>query len=321
MTDAPEVLLLHTVKSSPWANQAEIRDELEDAIPGVNLRIARTPPDSDRMVQTAEIIVASFLPSELLAAASNLRWVQALSSGVDFYDFETFREREIALTNVAGIHAEPIAEQVIGYMLTFERRIHTGIRQQDRNVWERYQAGEIRGKTLGIIGLGAIGGQIATYAKAFGMDVIGTKRDPDTAPDDVDEAHPPTGLFDVLSRSDYVVLACPLTDETRGLIGNKELGTMKSEAFLINIARGEVVDEDALIYALQQSVIRGAALDVFEEEPYETDSPLWNLSNVIMTPHMAGATPHKSARVAALFAENYDAYVEEGLEGLSNRIL
>lgn len=321
MTDAPEVLLLHTVKSSPWANQAEIRDELEDAIPGVNLRIARTPPDSDRMVQTAEIIVASFLPSELLAAASNLRWVQALSSGVDFYDFETFREREIALTNVAGIHAEPIAEQVIGYMLTFERRIHTGIRQQDRNVWERYQAGEIRGKTLGIIGLGAIGGQIATYAKAFGMDVIGTKRDPDTAPDDVDEAYPPTGLFDVLSRSDYVVLACPLTDETRGLIGNKELGTMKSEAFLINIARGEVVDEDALIYALQQSVIRGAALDVFEEEPYETDSPLWNLSNVIMTPHMAGATPHKSARVAALFAENYDAYVEEGLEGLSNRIL
>lgn len=321
MSTPPEVLLLHTVKSSAWADQAEIRDELEDAIPEINLNVARTPPESDRMISTADVVVASFFPSKLLAQASNVRWVQALSSGVDFYDLDTLRERDIALTNVAGIHAELIAEQVLGYMLTFEREIHTGIRQQDRNVWERYQAGEIRGKTLGIIGLGAIGTQIATYAKAFGMDVIGTKRDPDTPLEDVDEVYPPAGLFDVLSRSDYVVLACPLTDETRGLIGTKELGAMKSDAIVINIARGEVVDEDALIYALQQNVVGGAALDVFKEEPYTTESPLWDLSNVIMTPHMAGATPHKSARVAALFAENYEAYVERGLEGLSNRVV
>ena len=321
MTASPDVLLLHTVESSPWANQPELQSEIEAAIPDIDLRVARTPPESERMIESADIVIASFFPSELFEAARNLQWIQALSSGVDFYDFETLRDRNIALTNVAGIHAEPIAEQVLGYMLTFERKIHTGIRQQERNVWERYQAGEIRGKTLGIIGLGAIGSQIATYANAFGMNVIGTKRDPETAPDVVDEAYSPSGLFDVLSRSDYVVLACPLTDDTRGLIGNKELGAMPSESVLINIARGEVVDEEALLYALQQGIIGGAALDVFEEEPYATDSPLWDLSNVIMTPHMAGSTPHKSKRVAALFAEHYKAYLDGGPEVLPTRIV
>jgi len=321
MTDSPEVLLLHTVESSPWANQSEIRAEIEATVPGIDLRVAGTPPESEAMIETAEIVIASFFPSGLLEAASDLRWVQALSSGVDFYDFDTLRERDVALTNAAGIHAEPIAEQVLGYMLTFERKIHTGIRQQERNVWERYQADEIRGKTLGIVGLGAIGSQIATYAKTFGMNVVGTKRDPDTAPDAVDEAYPPSGIFDVLSRSEYVVLACPLTDDTRELIGHKELGAMQSDAILINIARGEIVDEDALIYALQQNIIGGAALDVFEDEPYTSDSPLWDLSNVIMTPHMAGSTPHKSKRIATLFAEHYELYLDGRLGELPNRVV
>jgi phosphoglycerate dehydrogenase-like enzyme len=153
------------------------------------------------------------------------------------------------------------------------------------------------------------------------MTVIGTKRRPETAPDAVDEAFAPDGLFEVLKRSDYLVVACPLTEETRGLLGTKELTAMKSEAVLVNVARGEIVDEDALVRVLQQGVIRGAALDVFSEEPFPSDSPLWNLSNVVMTPHMAGSTPAKSERIAELFATNLAAYADDAPDAFVNRVV
>ncbi|MEF8887249.1 MAG: D-2-hydroxyacid dehydrogenase, partial [Haloarculaceae archaeon] len=247
--------------------------------------------------------------------------IQALSSGVDFLDLEAIADNGVALTNAAGVHAEPIAEQVLGYLLTFERGIHTGIQQQQEGVWQRYSGGEIRGKTLGIVGLGAIGSRAAEYAQAFGMTVVGTKRDPDAAPEAVDEGYAPEGLFEVLGRSDYVLLSCPLTPETRGLVGRAELGAMKGDAVLVNVARGEVVDEEALIYALQQGGIRGAALDVFEEEPLPPESPLWDLPNVVVTPHMAGSTPHKFERIAEVFAANYEAFADGRLDELTNRVV
>jgi phosphoglycerate dehydrogenase-like enzyme len=153
------------------------------------------------------------------------------------------------------------------------------------------------------------------------MTVVGTKRDPSTAPEAVDEVHGPDGLFDVLDGADYVLLSCPLTPETRGLVGRRELGTMDGEAVLVNVARGEVVDQDALVYALQQGGIRGAALDVFEEEPLPGESPLWDLPNVVVTPHMAGSTPYKFERIADIFAENYEAFVDGRVEDLRNRVV
>lgn len=321
MTDGPETLLSHTVDASHWSSADDLREAIETTVPDVDLRIARTPPESMELLDSAEVVLAAFLPSSFLDNAPNLGWVQALSAGVDFFDLDALEDREIVLTSAAGVHAEPVAEQVLGYMLLFERRIHTGIRQQSRTVWERYEGGEIRGKTLGIIGLGAIGERIASYGRAFDMTVIGTKRRPETAPDAVDEAFPPDELFEVLKRSDYLVVACPLTEETRGLLGRKELTAMKSDAVLINIARGEIVDEDALTRVLQQNVIRGAALDVFSEEPFPDDSPLWNLSNVVMTPHMAGSTPAKSERIAEIFATNFDAYVNDDPDAFVNRVV
>lgn len=320
MSSGPEVLLSHTVDASHWASTDELRESIERAVPDVDLRVARTPPESAQLLGSAEVVLAAFLPSSFLDAP-NLRWVQALSAGVDFFDLEALEERGIVLTTAAGVHAEPVAEQVLGYLLLFERRIHTGIRQQSRNVWERYEGGEIRGKTLGIIGLGAIGQRVASYGKAFDMTVIGTKAHPETAPDAVDETFAPDELFEVLKRSDYLVVACPLTEETRGLLGTRELSAMKSEAVLVNVARGEIVDEEALAYVLQQDVIRGAALDVFSEEPFPDDSPLWNLSNVVMTPHMAGSTPAKSDRIADLFATNLAAYANDEPDAFVNRVV
>lgn len=178
MTDGPEPLVSHTVDASHWMSTDDLRNALETTVPDSDFRLARTPPESTAMLDSAEIVIAAFLPSTVLDSAPNLRWIQALSSGVDFFDLDALEDREIVLTSAAGVHAEPVAEQVLGYMLLFERRIHTGIRQQSRTVWERYEGGEIRGKTLGIIGLGAIGERIASYASAFDMTIIGTKRHP-----------------------------------------------------------------------------------------------------------------------------------------------
>jgi phosphoglycerate dehydrogenase-like enzyme len=159
----PETLLTHTVAASHWASTDDLREAIERAAPEVDLRVARTPPETSKHLDSAEVVLAAFLPSAMLEEAPKLRWVQALSAGVDFFDLEALEERGIVLTTAAGVHAEPVAEQVLGYVLTFERRLHTGIRQQSRNVWERYEGGEIRGKTLGIVGLGAIGERVAHY--------------------------------------------------------------------------------------------------------------------------------------------------------------
>ncbi|MFB6161235.1 MAG: D-2-hydroxyacid dehydrogenase [Haloferacaceae archaeon] len=321
----PEVLVLHTVDASHWTSADDLVDALAERLPDLDVRVARTPPESRALVGDADVVLAAHLPDDLLAAADRLDWVQALSAGVDMFDRDALCERGVVLTSAAGVHAEPIAEQVLGYLLVFERGIHTGLRQQARGVWRRYEGGEIRGKTLGIVGLGSIGGRVASYGDAFGMTVVGTKRDPSSAPEAVDEAVdealPPDGLFEVIERADYLVVACPLTEETRGLLGWDELTAMRDDAVLVNVARGEVVDEEALAYVCQQGAIRGAALDVFAEEPLPADSRLWDLPNVVVTPHMAGSTPHKSARVAETFATNYRAYVGDDPDGYVNRVV
>ena len=319
--DDPTVLMVHTVDAPSWSDVDRLRAEIESRLPDVDLTIARTPPESAAHAGDADVLIATFVPSRILEAATELSWIQALSAGVEFYDFDALGDRGIVLTSAAGVHAEPIAEQVLGYMLSFERGIHTGIRQQSDGVWQRYEGGELRGKTLGVLGLGSIGSRVAEYGSALGMSVIGTKRDPTTAPDAADAVFPPEEIYTVLQRSDYVVVACPLTDETRGMIGYPELGVMDSDAVLVNIARGEIVDEDALVHTLQESRIRGAALDVFETEPLPANSPLWNLSNVIVTPHMAGSTPQKFGRLADIFAENYETYRDGRLDEFRNRVL
>jgi len=317
MTDAPTVLVPHYVSDDA---RASLRTALADRLPDADLAVTATPSETDDRLADAEIVATVRLPDDRLADAENLRWLQSLSAGVDHFDTDALESRGIALTNASGVHAEPIGEQVLGYMLVFERNIHKGIARQHRGVWETYGGRELRDETVGIVGVGAIGARVAELASAFGMEVLGTKRTPETAPDAVDEAFGPDGLYEVLSRSDYVVVACPLTDETRGLLGEEAFRTMPSTGVVVNVARGEIVDQDALTEALQEGLIRGAALDVFDEEPLGADSPLWDLSNAVVTPHMAGSTPHYWERCADLFAENYERYVAGDLDGMTNRV-
>ncbi|MFB6209992.1 MAG: D-2-hydroxyacid dehydrogenase [Halobacteriales archaeon] len=318
MPSQPKTLITHTVSRS---GAAALREALTDRLDSISIEHTTTPPGTREAIVDAEIALTFGYDDAMLEAAQKLRWLQALSAGVNSYDLEHLEAEDIILTNASGVHAQPIAEQVLGYMLMFDRRIHTGIKQQARGVWESYGAHELRGKTVGIVGVGAIGTRVAELADALGVTPIGLKRDPTDAPDVLADVFGPDGLYEVLDRSDYVVLACPLTEETRGMIGETELRTMPSHGVLINIARGAIVKQDELAEELQEGHIRGAALDVFEEEPLPADSPLWDLSNVVITPHMAGSTPQYWDRAADLFADNYERYQAGAFESFENRIV
>ena len=301
-----EPAILHSV---PREMAADLQAELQGS---VSTRWAETEVESRGFLEDAQVAVTGRFDEEWLAEAPDLEWIQTMSAGVDYLDLDAFEDAGVAVTNAAGVHAEPIGEQVLGYMLAFERQLLESFHNKQRGVWERSSGGELAGKTVGIIGLGAIGSRVAELASAFRMEVIGTKRNRNDAPDVVDEVFGPgeEDLREILLRSDYLVVACPLTEETEGLISRDELRTMPSDAVLINIARGEVVDEHALVRALQYRGIRGAGLDVFEEEPLPPDSILWDLSNVIITPHMGGSTPKYASRLAGIIERNLDAFEE-----------
>ena len=303
------LLLTHTVSRSAGA---DLREALAEELPSVTVDHPRTESAFREALRDAEAVVAARFPEDLLDDAPELEWVQALSAGVDRYPREALAARDVALTTLSGVHSEPVAEQVVGYLLAFERGLLTGMHQQHRSVWERYSGGELMEKTLGIVGLGAIGTRVAELTGAFEMDLLGVKRDPSTDPGVVDECFGPDGLAEVCERSDYLLLACPLTDETRGMVGREELRLLGEDGVLVNVARGEVVDQDALVRALQYHVVGGAALDVFATEPLPADSPLWDLSNVVLTPHMAGSSPKYMARAANIVAANYRTLYENG---------
>lgn len=321
MPGHPTAAVLHTAYASRSHDEEAERAALESTL-GFDIPLARTNSESLELVRDAEIAFANGLTEEVVDAAQQLRWVQAFSSGVDSYPLERLKEEDIILTNAAGIHAVPISEQVIGYMLLFSRRLNRGIRQQRESRWERYEGGELHDRTVGIVGVGAVGGRIAEVAKVLDMRVLGVKRDTSDVPDAVDEVFAPDELISILPEVDYLVIACPLTDATRGMIGREELDALGNSAVLINVSRGGIVDDyDRLTEALQSHRIGGAGLDVYPEEPFDLDSPLWDLPNVVMTPHNAGSTPRKPERIAEVVEENYRAYVDGEYDRMPTRIV
>jgi phosphoglycerate dehydrogenase-like enzyme len=320
MDDEPRLLMGHTVSPD---RTAELLDAFRarPELPADAFLTADTPEESLRLVADADGLVGWRIPEEWFDAAADLRWIQSLTAGVDFLPIDRIEAGGIVLTSAAGVHAEPIAEQVLAYVLNFERGLVEMARHQARGVWERPRGGELRGKTLGVIGVGAIGSRVAELGSAFGMETVGTKRDTSEVPEAIDDLLPADEYHAVLRRADYVVLACPLTEATEGMIGRPEFRLMSDDDVLVNVARGAVVDQSALVRALQYRTIRGAALDVFEEEPLPADSPLWDLSNVILTPHMAGTSPHQAERIAEIFATNYVALVNGDPDSMVNRVV
>src|SRR2546422_7557616 len=277
--------------------------------PRVRVTLAAGQSQNAADVSTAEIMVGWKIPREEIQHASGLKWIHSTAAGVDEILYPEVYERELVITASNGIHA-PLIEHVFAFILAFERRLHIAMRQQLQRRWDRSHAlgGEVAGKTLGILGLGTIGREIARKAQVFDLRVIGTRRTPAPIPG-VETVLGPEGLPDVLRESDIVVVALPLTERTRGLLGEREFRMMKPTALFINIGRGPIVQEAALVRALRERWIAGAALDVFEQEPLPADSPLYDLENAIITPHVSGASPRYMDRAVLLFCENLHHYL------------
>ena len=244
----------------------------------------------------------------VLNAAPSLRWHHAPNAGVNHILTPKYLERDLILTNGAGVHGIPIAEFVITYLLAYSKRLPSLYKLQNEQNWQRgLPIQELFGKTLLIIGAGGIGQEIAVRAKAFGMRIFGSSRHPKPLPN-FDKVVGANEWKELLPESEFVVIAAPLTLETKGMIDMETLGLFRPDSYLINIARGAIVEESALTKALQEGWIAGAALDTVFTEPLPAESPLWTLPNVFITPHCSGNSPRVKERTIALFLENFTRY-------------
>lgn len=246
----------------------------------------------------------------VLGDAPGIRWIHLSSAGFDWAMVPEVEEHHIILTRSAQAKRDAIAEFTIGLIFLASKQFPALQAAQRERLWTRPAPDFVRDKMVGVIGTGAIGCEVARLAHALGMRVIGTKRKPEPLPY-FERVLPPHGLADLLGQSDFVVLACPLTAETRNLLGAVELRRMKPTAYLINIARGGIVVEDDLVRALQEGWIAGACLDVFEHEPLPPENPLWNTPNTIITPHCAYASPRNIDGVVEEFIVNLGHYLRQ----------
>lgn len=262
----------------------------------------------------AEAMLFWFSRRELLEAvwpiAPRLRWVHCSSAGVEHMLFPELVESDVVLTNSRGAFSPALAEFVIAAVLFFAKDLRRMVRSQGAGVWDCFDIEEVAGRVLGIVGYGDIGRAVAARARALGMRVLAVRRRPELASDDplVEAAYPVEALPEALAASDYIVVCTPLTPATRGLIGEAELRLMKSSAVLINVGRGPVVDERALVRALEGGWIRGAALDVFDQEPLPEGHPFYRLENVLLSAHCADRTPDWQDRAMELFLENFERF-------------
>jgi phosphoglycerate dehydrogenase-like enzyme len=255
---------------------------------------------------------------KLIAATPNLRWYHSVRVGVDdLVGLREFRDRGIVLTNNSGSYDIQIAEHVMAFILGAAKRLHVYRDQQARREWKEHRQQEVRDATVVVFGIGSIGSEVARLASGLGMRVIGIRRNQGAVPG-VARIVPPERLADAAAEADYLVVAAPLTAATRGAVSGEVIARMKKTAWIVNIARGPIVDEDALARALAEERIGGAAIDAFSEEPLPAASPLWGLPNAVLTPHTSNSSPQLGARTLALFLENMRRY--KAGEPLLNRV-
>lgn len=280
--------------------------------PDLDIRVFPSIGEAEQDLPDAEIMITygEDLTPEIIERCTHLKWIQVISAGLELMPFDAIRKRDLLVTNARGIHIKPMAEHALGVILMFSRRLLEIYQNQLHRTWDRsVRIEELGGQTLGVIGAGAIGSEIANRAQAFGMHTLGVAtRKREQA--HFDEMFDNSGLDEVLRRSDYLVVITPLTAETNGMIGAREIALLKPTAVLINIGRGQVVDEAALLTALQERKIRGAALDVFVEEPLPVDHPFWGLDNCIVTPHVSSRSPKYMERAQEIFQQNLQIYLQ-----------
>ena len=318
MTDHVDVVVLR--EGTEGLSMASYADELRERLPDRSVVHARTPQRERELVSRARVVTGITVPEELLSDADRLELFACTFAGTDHVPMDALADRGVAVTNAGGIHAPGIAEQTIGNMLVFARRLHEGWRRKQNGEWRHFQSGEFADSTVAIVGLGSIGRAVAQRLRGFEVETIGVRYTPEKGgPTDEVVGFDDAAIHDAFSRSDYVVIACPLTDRTRGLVGESELATLPPNAVVVNAARGGIVDTDALVAGLQSNAIRGAALDVTDPEPLPEGHPLWTLENCLITPHTGGHTPKHWARLADIVAGNVAALDEGGT--LENQVL
>lgn len=286
---------------------------IERVLDRVELRFANDDEALAKAIAGAEIVFGwNFRGNGLQSAwhhATDLKWIQWAGAGVDAVLFDELRDSEVQLTNLRGMFDRAMAEWTLGQVLFFAKDTRKSLDNQRDRVWDYRIADVIHNKSALIVGAGSIGRECAKLLKRVDMTVSGVGRSSRTADPDFGDIHSVDELLSLLPNADYVVLITPLTDDTRGLFGAAQFAAMKPTACFINIGRGQLVDENALLHAIESEQIAGAALDVFCTEPLPEDHPLWTANNVFVSPHMSGDYPDYEARVVDVFVENLDRYL------------
>lgn len=270
--------------------------------------------DDDEAVSMAndvEVIVGHFKPP-VCAAAPNLKWIQSFSAGMDHFLFPEIIERDVAVSNAAGLHAPQGGEHAWAMLLALARGIRPGLERMREKKWGGVNVVEVSGGVLGVVGIGGFGMEMIKRAQGYDMTILALDTVRTEKPEGVAELYPANkeNLHAILERADAVMTACPLTKETYHLFSTEEFKRMKPSAFLVNVTRGGIVDEDALVEALKNEEIAGAALDVCETEPLPENSPLWDAPNLLLTPHRAGASQHRQRRLFEFFVQNVERYLK-----------
>jgi len=302
-----------------WIAPGWFSERLRAEFPELEVVQLNSYANVQQEIADAEIMFGISLRPEQFRAAMKLRWIHSQAAAVHQFLFPELVNSDVILTNARDVHGPVVAEQVIAMMFALARQIPAAVRYQQKHVWGQgamWRASsrprELADATLGLVGLGSIGRNVAKRASALGMRVIAVREHPEKAkPEYVDNVLPSSKLMELLAESDYVVLSTPVTPETTGMISSEQLAAMKPDACLINVGRGPLIDEAALIEAMRAHKIGGAALDVFDQEPLPSDSPLWDLEDVLITPHTAGMSDNMWERHYALFSENLRRYFSD----------
>ncbi len=284
---------------------AEYADAISKRLPERTVQYAATPAEETTLLPDARVVTGVTMSPAALERASQLELFAGLFAGTDHLPMAAFREHDVTVTNASGVHGPNIAEFVIGGLLAHIHRFETGRRRQDAHQWQSYPTNELAGDTVTIVGLGAIGQAIVERLAPFDVTTIGVRHTPEKgATTDEVLGYDEDPLLEAVARTDHLILACPLTETTEGLVDKQVLETLPPTATVTNIARGPVIETDALVSALRRNHIGGAILDVTDPEPLPADHPLWNFDAVRITPHNAGYTPAYYDRLADILAEN-----------------
>ena len=312
-----KVVLYFRIKEVRWTVGDEELQAAQRRFPQVELVRVTEDDELPAALADADVFVGFHFPPALFATARRLRWIHSAAAGVEANLFPAMVASDVILTNAAGVHAVNIPEHAIGLLCALARNLHTAQQLKAERRWDRYRAiaagggfRQLQGSHLAVVGAGAIGLGVARLGAALGMHVRVLRRRPELPAEGAEAVVGPGQLHELLGWADFVVIAAALTPETRGMFDAAAFRAMRSSAYLVNVGRGEIVDDDALVDALRTHAIAGAGLDVFVEEPLPAEHPYWTLDNVILTPHVSGYLPDFFTRALDIFLDNLGRFCD-----------